>query len=107
MMYVVKSFVKSFENSYSFYAGSENIGIPRPPNLGRRDINLLSMSEQFMPPVIAGKYSVLIISSNFFEFVLYVWCRPNEVYRFMFQSFDETRVRCVRFTPRFTLLFSL
>ena len=62
------------------------------------------MSEQFMPPVIAGKYSVLIISSNFFEFVLYVWYRPNEVYRFMFQSFDETRVCCVRFTPRYCSL---
>ena len=59
-MFLVKCFVKSFENSYSFYAGSENIGIPRPLNLGRRDINLLSMSEQFMLPVIAGKYSVLI-----------------------------------------------
>ena len=47
---------------YSFSA--ENIGIPRPPNLGGRGINLLSLSEQFIPPVIAGANSVLMTSSN-------------------------------------------
>ena len=43
-------------NSYSFFAGSENIGIPRPPNLGGREINLLSILEQFIPPATAGNY---------------------------------------------------
>ena len=58
------------ENSYSFYAGSENIGIPRPPNLGGRDINLLAVSEQFIPLVIAGMSSVLMTSSNCLSWVL-------------------------------------
>ena len=58
------------ENSYSFCADSENIGIPRPPNLGGRDIDLLSVSEQFIPPVIAGMNSVLMTSSNYLSWVL-------------------------------------
>ena len=58
------------ENSYSFWADSENIGIPRPPNLEGRDINLLSMSEKVIPPVIAGMNSVLMASSNWLSWVL-------------------------------------
>ena len=52
------------ENSYSFCADSENIWIPRSPNLGGRDINLLSMLEQFTRPAIAVMNSVLMTSSN-------------------------------------------
>ena len=52
------------EKSYSLCADSENIWIPRSPNLGGRDINLLSMLEQFTRPVIAVMNSVLMTSSN-------------------------------------------
>ena len=69
-MFVVKSFDSMVENSYSSFAESENIGIPRPPNLGGRNINLLSVSEQFIPPVIAGMNSVLMTSSNCLSWVL-------------------------------------
>ena len=64
--FVVKSFdsiVKSFD-SYSFWADSENTGIPRPQNLGGRDINFLSMSEQFISLVIASMNSVLMTSCS-------------------------------------------
>ena len=70
IMFVDKSFHSMVENSYSFCVGSENIGIPRPPNLGGRDINLLSVSDQFIPPVTAGINSVLITSSNCLSWVL-------------------------------------
>ena len=63
-MFVAESFNSMVENWSSFCAASENIGIPRPPNLGGRDINLLSMSEQFIRTVIAGKNSVFMTSSN-------------------------------------------
>ena len=60
----MKSFDSMVENSYSFCADYENMGIPRSPNLGGRDINFLLMSEQFIPPVIAGMNSVLTTSTN-------------------------------------------
>ena len=63
-MFVVKSFDNMVENSYSFCADSGDIGIPVPPNLGGMGINLLSVSEQFIPPVIAGMNSVLMASPN-------------------------------------------
>ena len=69
-MFIVKSFDSMVENSYSFCADSENIRIPRPPNLGGRDIDLFSVSEQFIPPVVAGMNSVLITSSNCLSYVL-------------------------------------
>ena len=58
------------ENLYSFCADSQNVGIPRPPNLGGRDINLLSVSEHFIPPGIAGMNAVLMTSSNCLSWVL-------------------------------------
>ena len=64
IMLVIKSFDSMVQNSYSFCADTENIGIPRPPDVGGRDINLLSVSEQFIPPVIAGMNSVLMTSTN-------------------------------------------
>ena len=70
--------VKSFDSIPSVQTDPENIGIPRPPNLGGRDINLLSMSEQSFSPVIAGKNCVRY----------HVRYRPHEVYQFMFESFD-------------------
>ena len=88
------------ENSCSCCGDSENIGIPRPPNLWGRDINLLLMSEQFIPPVIAGMNSVLKTSSNCLSWFLMFGC-PHEIYRFMFESFDETRSRRLRFIPRY------
>ena len=69
-MFIVKSFDSMVENLCSFCADSENLWIPRPRNLGGRDINLLSVSEQFIPPVIAGMNSVLMASSNCFSWVL-------------------------------------
>ena len=36
-----------------------------------------------------------------FELIFDVRYRPHEGYRFMFEYFDETRVRCLRFTPRY------
>ena len=73
-MFVVKPFDSMVENSYSFCADSENIGIPRPLNLGGRDINLLSLSKQFIPPVIAGMNSVFMASSNCLSWVLMFYC---------------------------------
>ena len=52
-------------NSWS--AIPANIGIPNPPSFGGRNTSFLYMSEQFMPPVIAGKNSVDTTSSNFFN----------------------------------------
>ena len=69
-MFVVKSFDSMVKNSYSFCADSVNIRIPGPPNLGRRDINLPSVSEQFTPPVIGGMNSVLMTLSNCLSWVL-------------------------------------
>ena len=69
-MLTVKSFDNMVKNSYFFCAGSENIEIPRSPNLGRRDINLFSESEHFTSPVIAGKNSVLITSPNCVSYFL-------------------------------------
>ena len=63
-MFVLKFFDGMVKNLYSFCADSENIGIPRPPNLGGRNSNLLSVLEQFIPTVIAGMNSVLMTSSN-------------------------------------------
>ena len=63
-MCVVKSFDIMVENSYSFCTDSENIEISRPPKFGGRDINLLSLSEQFIPLAFAGTNSVLMTSSN-------------------------------------------
>ena len=63
-MFVAKSFDRMVENSYFFCKDSGNIGIPRPPNLRERSTNLLSMSEQFIPAVIAGMNSILMTSSN-------------------------------------------
>ena len=73
-MFVVKSFDSLVENSYSFCADSENIGIPpnigRPPKLERRDINFLPVPEQFIPLVITSINSVLMTSSNFLSWYL-------------------------------------
>ena len=78
-MFVVKSFDSMVKNSYSFCADSVNIRIPGPPNLGRRDINLPSVPEQFTPPVIGGMNSVLMTLSNCLSWGFDVQYCPHEI----------------------------
>ena len=64
------SFEIIFENLYSQSTISENIRMPSPPNLGGKDSSIISMSEQLMPPDIAGINLVLTISSSCFSWLL-------------------------------------
>ena len=89
------------EKSYSLCADSDNIRIPRSPNLWGKDINLPLMSEQFFPPVITGKKFVLMTLSNYLSLNFDVQYSPHEVYSFMLESSNESRVRCLRFIPRY------
>ena len=52
------------EISYALSAFSEKNEVPRPPNFAGRYISFLSLFEQFIPSVIAGINSVMIVSSN-------------------------------------------
>lgn len=59
-----KSFDNICELSYAVSAILKKIEVPRPPNFAGRYISFLSVFEQFIPPVIAGINSVVIMSSN-------------------------------------------
>lgn len=67
-MFVVKYHDSMVEKSYSFCADPKNIGISSPQNLRGRDINLLSMSEQFISLAIAGNYCNLKFGRGFLKF---------------------------------------
>ena len=71
IMSALKSFDSMVKNSHSFCIDSGNIGVPRHPNFGGEGgINRLSVSEQFIPPVITGMNSVLMRLSNFLSWFL-------------------------------------
>ena len=83
------------ENSYSFCADSENIGIFRTPDQGGRNVKSSFNVRTIYPSCYCWNKFLL------FELVFNVRYRLHEVYRFTFESFDETKVRCLRFIQRY------
>lgn len=76
-------------------ADSENIGISRTSDHRRRNVKSSFNVRTIYPSCYCWNEFLL------FELVFDVRYRPYEVYRFTFESFDETKVRCLRFIQRY------
>ena len=91
IIFVVKSFDSMVENSYYFCSDSENIVIPRPPNLEGRDINLLSSQNSLSPQIlllwILFSWDYLIIWVRFWYSVLSSWSISLYVWIFWWNGF--------------------